>query len=190
MLKKRFWLPALIIGVSVFIVTSIWLTLQHAPVPRKAKVLSIKTDQKSSDEFEKMTIKIPGAEKNGYWELHVDQGESLETVGHLNHIEGSYFINKKPFYRISGKTGIIYWNTRILQINGNVMLKTVDESKSLNADEIVWDPTLRNITARREVILVTTQATVTTNQIIANLSLDQAVFNGLTKVVYQRANHD
>jgi LPS export ABC transporter protein LptC len=190
MFKKRFWLSALIICASLFIVTFFWLTLQQALIPRKSTVNSIKDEQKSSDEFERMTIKIPGAEKNSYWELHVDQGKNLDDVGHLSRIEGSYFIDKSPFYRISGKTGIINWNTRVLRMNGNVVLKTVDESKRLNADEVVWDPTLRNVTARREVILVTPQATATANEIIANLSLDQIIFNGLTKVVYQRDNHD
>jgi LPS export ABC transporter protein LptC len=190
MLQKRFWLSALIICAFLLIVTFFWLTLQQALVPRKSTVHSIKDEQKSSDEFEKMTIKIPGAEKDAYWELHVDQGENLEDVGRLSHVEGSYFINKKLFYQLSSKTGIIYWNTRVLKMNGNVMLKTVDDSKRLNADEVVWDPTLKNVTARREVILVTPQATATANEMIANLSLDQVVFNGLTNVAYQRANHD
>jgi LPS export ABC transporter protein LptC len=190
MVKKRLWLSVVIIAASLFSVTLFWLTLQQALVPRKLKANVIQDAQKSPDEFEKMTIKIPGVDKNGYWELHVNQGESLEDVGHLNHVEGSYLVNKKPLYLISGKTGVIYWNTQVLEMNGNVVLKTVDESKRLNADEIIWDPRLKNVTARREVIFVTPQATVTAKEAIVNLGLDQVVFSGLTKVVYQRANHD
>jgi LPS export ABC transporter protein LptC len=190
MFKNRFWLYAIIIIVSVFSIIFYWLTLQQALSPRKPVVQSIKNRQESSDEFEGTTFKIPGAEKNEYWELHVNTVKSLEDVDYLNHFEGSYFVNKKPFYRISAETGVFYLKTRVLEVNGNVVLRTDDNSKRLNADELVWDPTLKKITARRKVILTTPQATIAANEIVFNIKVDQVTFNGLTNVVYQGVEHD
>ena len=189
MLKKQFWLTLLICA-SLCIIVVFWITLHQAMSTQKLLVHSTKPEQHSSDEFEKMTIRIPGAEKNGYWELHVNQGTSFQDDVHLNHIEGQYFINKKSIYQISGNTGVIYWKTRVLQLNGSVVLKTDDESKILNAEELLWNPTLKNLIARRGAILKTPQTTITTDGIVSNLKMDQVVFTGLTKVVYQRVDHD
>jgi hypothetical protein len=190
MLKKRFWWPALIIVVSLCCSGILWLILHQAALPRKSTETSIDDKQMSFDEAEGVIMKIPGTAQNDYWELHINKIENLGDVDNLTQIRGTYFVNKAPFYQVSGETGIIYLKTRVFQVNGNVVLKTVDASKELNAAELVWDPGLNRITARREVVLKTPQATVTTDEIVSNARMDHAVFSGPTKVLYQRVSHE
>ena len=131
-------------------------------------------------------MKVPGKQANDYWELHISKIESLGEVDNLTQIQGTYFVNKNPFYNLSGESGTVDLNTRIIKVNGHAVLKTVDAVKELNATELIWDPGLDRITASRGAKLKLPQATVNTDEIVSNLKMDQAAFTGLTKVLFQR----
>lgn len=190
MVKKRFWLIVLIIFVSLCSIAIFWVVLQEAMSPKKPGGPLINDKQISFDEAEGVTMKVPGTKQNDYWELHVNRIESLGDIDNLNKIKGTYFINKTPLYQISGETGIVYLKTRVIEVNGNVVLKTVDASKELNAANLIWDPQLKRITARRGATLKFSQATITSDEIVSNFRMDHAVFTGPTKVLYQRVKYD
>ncbi|MGE5581437.1 MAG: LPS export ABC transporter periplasmic protein LptC [Bacillota bacterium] len=189
MLKKRFWLVFLIILVSAITVLVFWQTLQQGISTGKLKTTA-DDSQAGLDEFSGMKIKIPGAEKDGYWELTVSKFADLSDVGRLNKVEGSYYRGRKPVYLISGETGVIYWNSRVLELQGNVLIKTYDGSKKITADELVWDPNQKTITARHNVTLETSNLTVNAETFSSNLYLNRASFTGMTKAVYERVDHD
>jgi LPS export ABC transporter protein LptC len=190
MSKKRFWLVAIGVFILVCGIIIFWLVLRQTLSSQKTVRPAVNDKQLNFDEAEGVIMKVPGKTQNTYWELHIHQIESLGDIDNINHIEGTYYVDKKPFYQMSGKTGVIYLTTRVIQVNGNVVLRTIDASKELDTDELIWDSQLDRIKARRGAILKTPQVTVTTNEIVSNLKLDHAIFNGPTKVSYQRVNHD
>jgi LPS export ABC transporter protein LptC len=187
MFKKKFWLPALIIVISVCAITAFWLTLHNALATRKTAVCSEQAQGQSPDEFQQMTMKIPGAEKNGYWELNIKNGKSLQDGAILKDIEGQYFSDKKPIYQISSKNGTIDWKTRTLELKNSVLLKTVDNSKILTTTELVWNPNSKKITARQGVTLQALETLISTDELFSDLTLEQVELKGMTKVIYQRA---
>ncbi len=189
-MKKGIWLTFLIILVSTVSIFVFWSTLQQALAPEKAEIQSGRQSSANVDEFIGMTIKIPGAEKNGLWELHVSKVESTDNIGELNTITGDYILNKKLIYQISGNSGTIYWDKRILKVTGDVILKTTDDTKILTATEIIWDPNIKNFKAQKNVVLKTPEITVMSDEINSSLDLDQVTLKGLTKIVYTRDVND
>jgi LPS export ABC transporter protein LptC len=141
--------------------------------------------QINSDEFTGLILKIPGAEKNGYWELNVARLESKSDLGLLTEINGEYLLNKQPIYYISADSGTILWKTRVLQITGKVNLKTND-GKALRAVKVSWDPNTRRITAEKEVVLESPDLTVSTDKLDSDLRLEQVKIVGMTKAFYRR----
>ncbi len=138
-----------------------------------------------SDEFIGLMLKIPGAEKNGHWELNVARLESKGDLGLMKEINGNYLLDKKPIYHVSAESGIIQWKTRVLQINGQVSFKTND-GKLLRAEEVSWDPNTRRIQAVNKVILESPGLTVSTDKIDGDLKLEQVEMSGMTKAFYRR----
>ncbi len=139
----------------------------------------------NSDEFIGLLLRIPGAEKNGYWELNVARLESKDEIGTMKEINGDYYLNKKPIYHLSAESGIIEWETRILHIAGQVNFKTND-GKSLRAEEVSWNPNTRKILAKNKVVLESPGLTVTTEKLDGDLNLDQVKLLGVTKSFYRR----
>jgi hypothetical protein len=187
MFKKKFWLRSLIIVISLCGITAFWLTLHNALSTQKMAVRSEQPKEQSPDEFQQMTMKIPGAEKNGYWKLNIKNGKSLQDGAILKDIEGWYFIDKKLIYQISSKNGAIDWKTRTLELKNSVLLKTVDNSKILNTTELIWNPDSKKITARHGVTLKTLETLISTDELFSDLALEQVKLSGMTRVVYQRA---
>ncbi len=141
--------------------------------------------QVNSDEFIGLMLKIPGAEKNGHWELNVARLESKSDLGLLKEINGEYLLNKKPIYYLSAESGIIQWKTRVLQITGQVNLKTND-GKVLKAEEVSWDPNTRRVTAEKKVVLESPDLTITMNKLDGDLDLNKVKISGMTKAIYRR----
>ncbi|NLW45765.1 MAG: LPS export ABC transporter periplasmic protein LptC [Firmicutes bacterium] len=182
---KNKWL-LLIILMLVGVIAYFSLTFFFHTISREQDVLVGEGKLNvNSDEFIGLTLKIPGAEKNGYWELNVARLESKDEIGEMKEINGDYFLDKKPIYHISAESGIIQWKTRVLQMEGQVNLKTND-GKSLRADEISWDPNIRKILAVNKVVLESPGLTVTTEKLDGDLSLEQVKFSGITKSFYRR----
>lgn len=138
-----------------------------------------------SDEFIGLVLKIPGSEKEGHWELNVTRLESKNDLGSLTEINGEYLLNKKPIYYLSAESGTIQWETRVLQITGQVSFRTND-GKVLRAEQLTWDPNNRRITAVNGVVLEAPGLTVIADKFNGDFKLDQVKMSGITKVFYHR----
>jgi len=141
--------------------------------------------QINSEEFTGLVLKIPGAEKNGHWELNVARLESRDDLGLLTEINGEYLLDKQPIYNIAAEAGTIRWETRVLQITGQVNLKTND-GKLLKAERVSWDPNIRRITAEKNVVLEAPDLTIAADKFECDLNFDQVKISGTTKALYRR----
>ncbi len=188
MLKKHIKLVVLIVSLcsilaACFLISNFWTNLKQAQDSIN------NSDTVGFDEAEGVNMTIPGSTQNAYWELNIHKIKTTTgDTNNLEQVEGVYFVNKVPSYQISGNRGTVYLKTRRLEIIGNVILKAIDGSKKITAERIVWDTLGNKVTAQENAILETLQAIVTTEEIVADLSIDHAVFNGQTKVSYQRTN--
>ncbi len=188
MLKKHIKLVVLIVSLcsilaACFLIPKFWTN------PKTAQESLNNGDTVGFDEAEGVTMTIPGSTQNAYWELNIHKIKTTTgDINNLEQVEGVYFVNKIPSYQISGNRGTVYLKTRRLEIIGNVILKAMDGSKKITAERVVWDTLGNKVTAQKNAILETLQTIVTTEEIVADLGIDHAVFNGQTKVSYQRTN--
>lgn len=182
---KKKWLLLLIIISLALIACLLLSTLFHTISKKQTALVGEGKLQINSDEFTGLILKIPGAEKNGHWELNVVRLESKDDIGLLTEINGEYLVNKKGIYYISAESGIIQWKTRVLEITGQVNLKTND-GKVLKAEKVSWNPNTRRITAEKKVVLESPDLTITTDKFDGDLNLDQVKISGLTKAIYRR----
>lgn len=183
-LKKKYLLVTILIlfGVIVYFLLGF---LFHAISGKQDLLVGEGKLKVDSDEFIGLMLKIPGAEKNGHWELNVARLESKGDLGSMKEINGDYLLDKKPIYHISAESGTIQWKTRVLQINGQVNFKTND-GKLLRAEEVSWDPNIRRILAVNKVVLESPGLTVTTDKFDGDFNLDQVEMSGMTKAFYRR----
>lgn len=185
MSNKKFWLNIFFILISVAGVVAFLISIRQAadtkPVPSTGK----KERQDDSDQLVGMKLKIPGSDKNSYWDLNVASLDSLDNIGHMKGIKGQYYSNKKPVYHLSAQSGLIFWKTKILKLKGKVSLSTND-NRLLTAEVIAWDPNTNKVTAKNNVILKTAKLTVRSTAIITNLSMNQATFSQNTTALYER----
>lgn len=182
---KNKWL-LLVILISIGVIAYFLLTFFFHTISKKQDVLvgegKLNVD---SDEFIGLLLRIPGAEKNSYWELNVARLESKDEIGEMKEINGHYYLDKKPIHHISAESGVIQWKTRVLQMDGQVNLKTND-GKWLRAEEILWNPNTRKISAEKKVVLESPGLTITTDKLDGDLNLDQVKLSGITKSFYRR----
>ena len=61
-----------------------------------------------------------------------------------------------------------------------------NDGKEITADEFVWDPNNKVITATSNVFLKVSQASIKTDSLKADLKLENVVFSGVTRALYQR----
>lgn len=182
---KNKWL-LIVILIAIGVIAYFLLTFFFHTFSKKQEVLVGEGKLNvNSDEFIGLLLRIPGAEKNGYWELNVARLESKDDIGEMKEINGHYYLDKKPIYHISAESGVIQWKTRVLQMDGQVNLKT-DDGKSLRAEEISWDPNTQKILAEKKVVLESPGLTVTTEKLDGDLNLDQVKLSGITKSFYRR----
>ncbi|HBF36768.1 MAG TPA: LPS export ABC transporter periplasmic protein LptC [Firmicutes bacterium] len=187
MLKKYVRIIVLIVVVLCLIIAVSFVWQKFWMHPKTVK--NVSDNPVGLDEAEGVTMMVPGSTQNTYWELHIHKIETTSgDVDHLNQIEGVYFMNKAPFYHLTGNQGAVSLKTRKIEVSGNVILKATDGSKELTASQLVWETEANKVTAQKNVILKTQQAIITTEEVVANLKLDHADFNGQTQVSYQRTN--
>lgn len=182
---KKKWLLLLIIILLAVVAYFLLSSFFQAISKKEAVLVGEGKLQINSDEFTGLILKIPGAEKNGHWELNIARLESKDDLGLLTEINGEYLLNKRPIYYISAESGTILWETRVLQINGKVNLRTND-GKVLKAEKLSWDPSARRITAEKEVILESPDLTISTDKFDGDLNLEQVKISGMTKAFYRR----
>ncbi len=139
------------------------------------------------DFLKDIKIKLPGEQPESYWELEVAKTENRGDRGRLSQVKGRYYVKGKLVYSLSGNRGEIFWQTRQLKINENVRLITND-GKRLQAEELVWNPKTQQITAVKQVVFTTDQVKVSTQKIIADLSIKKIVFSGPTKTIYDEVS--
>lgn len=182
---KKKWLLLLIVTILAVAAYFLLSSLFHAISNKQEVLVGEGKLQINSDEFTGLILKIPGAEKNGHWELNIARLESKDDLGLLTEINGEYLLDKRPIYYISAEAGTILWKTRVLQINGKVNLKTND-GKLLKAEKLSWDPNTRRITAEKEVVLESADLTISTDEFDGDLNLEQVKISGMTKAFYRR----
>jgi LPS export ABC transporter protein LptC len=182
--KKSFWLVGLI-GLSALLITVlafVWPRWGKKPPAPGEK--SKATHTLEQNVLMGMVIKVPGSEPNSYWELKVARFVEQKKIGFMTQITGDYLLNNKPFYHVSAQTGQIDWQSRQLQFKKEVKLSSAD-GKRLVAQELLWDPVHKRVTAEREVKLSAPEFQIFTEKIIANLALEKVTFIGATKLIYQ-----
>jgi LPS export ABC transporter protein LptC len=186
MANKKIWLNLFFIIISVSGLVIFGISL-HQAMDSESKTPVVKDEQPvgGPDELVGMSFRIPGAEKQGFWELQVAQLKNRPAVGIMTTVKGTYFLNKKPLYHLSARTGEILWKTRILTVQDDVKLTTTD-GKELRADKLVWNPNEKKIIASSNVVLKTANLTVTSTAISTSLGLDRATFSENTRVLYLR----
>lgn len=182
---KNKWLLLVIVILFAIIAYSLMSFLFNTISKKQEVLVGEGKLQVNSDEFIGLMLKIPGAGKNGHWELNVGRLESKNDLGLLKEINGEYLVNKKPVYFLSAESGIIQWKTRVLQMTGQVNLRTSD-GKVLKAEEISWDPNTRRVTAEKKVVLESPDLTITMDKFDGDLDLNQLKISGMTKAIYRR----
>ena len=180
--KRLLLLVAILLAVIAYFLLSSFFNA----ISRKHEVLVGEGKlQINSDEFTGLILKIPGAEKNGHWQLNVARLESRDDLGFLTEINGEYLLDNQPIYNIAAEAGTILWETRVLQMTGQVNIKTSD-GKLLKAEKVSWDPTTRRITAEKSVVLEAPDLTIAADKFEGDLNFDQVKIFGTTKALYRR----
>jgi hypothetical protein len=180
--KTKIWLIGAILLV-ILVGLLIWGTLKESA--------NIKTNNNAknelmvnSEELIGLTMRIPGGNRNGYWEINCAKLINVNQFGTLTTINGQYYSANKPIYRLVAESGRIYWESSILKLQGNVKLSMNDGTK-LTADEIVWNSKTDKIQAQNNVSLTTRSLVVKTEQIIAGSDLRKVDLKGMTHVSFK-----
>jgi LPS export ABC transporter protein LptC len=178
----------LIVGsISLIVLLIIGLAFVWPQWGRKPSTLEKKCNQTHALEqnvLMGMVIKVPGSEPNSYWELKVDQFTEQKKIGKMTKVKGDYLLNGKPFYHVNAQGGEINWLSRQLRFTQKVEFSSVD-GKRLVAQELLWDPVHKRVTAEREVQLSVPGFRIFTEKITANLALKKVTFIGATRLIYQ-----
>lgn len=181
MSKTKIMLIAVIL-LPILIGFMIWGVMREStrikPITKTQNELQV-----NSEELIGITMKIPGGNRNGYWELSCAKMVNANHYGTLTTIKGQYYRAHKPVYYLDAKSGVIYWGTSVLKLRGDVKFSVKDGSV-LTADEIVWDPKSEMIKAKNNVHLTTRNSEVITEQITAKPDLRKVNLKGTTQVIY------
>jgi LPS export ABC transporter protein LptC len=181
--KKSNLIIAAIVVIGLLIIGLAFIWPQPAPkTPPPDK--KIKTVRQTQNLLMGMEIKIPGAEPESYWNLKVDQFTEQNKVGTMIGIKGDYFLNDKPLYHVSARSGEINWQTRLLRFRQKVEFSSMD-GKRLIAREFLWDPVQKRVTAEREVVLSAPGFRIYSQKVSANLKMERVTFSGATRMVRQ-----
>jgi hypothetical protein len=141
--------------------------------------------QVNSEELIGLTMKIPGGNRDGYWELNCAKMVNADRFGTLTTITGQYILATKPVYHLVAESGLIYWGSSILRLRGNVKF-SVKDGPELTAEEIVLNPKTDIINAKKNVRLTTRSLQVETEQIIAKPDLRKVDLKGITQVSFEK----
>ena len=182
---KKTWLLILLIGGSVVFFAAFGVLLFKTMSESKGKPVGNPFQSAANEELNGVGLKIPGNDKDGYWDLDLAKLERSNQLGYLTSIKGIYYKAKRSVYQIAGNSGIINWQTRVLQVNGSVIFKSND-GKAISADQIIWDPIKNRITAQGRVILKTPEVQMSTDAIWSDLAMEKSTFLGMTRVTFRR----
>jgi hypothetical protein len=155
---------------------------KQAPEPGKTRKV---THQVQQNLLMGMEIKVPGSEPDSYWELKVDQFTEQKKIGTMTKVKGDYWLNGKPFYHVIAQGGEINWQSRLLRFREKVQFSSAD-GKRLVAQEFLWDPVQKRVTAERDVELSAPGFRILTEKVTANLTLEKVTFIGATKFIHQK----
>jgi LPS export ABC transporter protein LptC len=149
------------------------------PVPM-AKIPKLKKDLLLGT-----TIKVPGKEKNSYWQLKVAELSSLAKIGKMTGITGDFFRDEKPVYHVTARFGEVFWQNGTIRLREEVEFVSNDGRKIV-AGEFQWDPVKNRVIAAKKVVLSSADITVTTEKLTANPQVDRVTFAGETRIVYHK----
>ena len=180
--KTKIWLIAAILS-PIIIGFMIWgIMKESARIQSKPKVRN--ELQVNSEELIGITMKIPGGNRSGYWELNCAKMVNANQYGTLTTINGQFYLAEKPVYYLVAKSGRIYWESSILELQGDVKF-SVKDGATLTADQVVWNPKKETIKAKNNVHLVTRDSEIKTERIIAKPDLRKVNLQGSTEVTYK-----
>ncbi len=165
--------------VAVLVGANMMRNVQHKNVAESVNTNAV------GDELDDINLKIPGADRNSFWDLNVAKLSKVRDDGQLVDIDGQYIQNKKVLYTFEANEGKFNWRTRNFELKGAVHFQTID-GKELIAERIRWEPAKNRLIAEGQVSLKNKQLQMTTNSIDTDLDLDQAKLSGDTKVKYRR----
>jgi len=182
-LNRKQWsvwiITFLISTIVIFYLVSIYQSFQVKLKPR-ATVPPI-----TADLLQEIKLKIPGVNKNSYWDLYVDQTENEAGYARIFNIKGEYFCDGKLRYKLTAVSGRINWDSQILIVNGGVCLISED-GKEIQAGEVTWDPKQQKIIAEKLVTYKDQVMVASTEKFTTDLEFNKGLFSGLTKVRYLR----
>jgi hypothetical protein len=151
------------------------------PIPESAR----KTPKLKKDLLLGTTIKVPGKEKNSYWQLKVAEFSGLAKMGKMTGISGEYFLGKKPVYHVTARFGEVFWRDGTIRLRERVEFLSSDARK-IAAGEFLWDPGKNRISAAKNVTLSSAEITVTTQKLTADPQMNKVTFAGETRIVYHK----
>jgi hypothetical protein len=131
------------------------------------------------------TIKVPGKEKNSYWQLKVVEFASLNQTGKMNGITGDFFLDGQPVYHVTARFGEVFWQDGTIRLREKVEFSSNDARK-ITAGVFIWDPVKNRLIAEKNVILTSTKITVITEKLTADPKVDKVAFTGETRIVYRK----
>lgn len=180
--KTKLWFIAAFLS-PILIGLMIW-GIMNESTRSKPKTQAPSELQVNSEELIGITMKIPGGNRNGYWELNCAKMVNANQYGTLTTINGQYFLSNKPVYFLVAKSGLIYWDSSVLKLRGDVKF-SVKDGAVLTADEIIWNPKSETIHAKNNVHLINRNSEVITEQITAKPDLRKVNLHGDTQVTYK-----
>jgi LPS export ABC transporter protein LptC len=184
-LMKGKKLYCIIFALLIAIVGTYWLGHRERGDAKATPTATEKTPKLEKDLLLGTTIKVPGKEKNSYWQLKVVELSSLAKIGKMTGITGDFFINGKPVYHVTARFGEVFWQDGTIRLREKVEFLSNDGRKIV-AGEFQWDPKNNRVTAAKKVILSSADITVTTEKLTANPQVDKVTFAGETRIVYRK----
>lgn len=185
MTPRKRWLVILIIMVFGVALVLSGIAMFQTTHQNSAKTPGNTKPAEALDELTGISIKVPGKEKDGYWNLTVAKMAKNQTLAQMVEIRGEYIQNQRAVYHLTAPSGSIDWRTRTIEVNGGVRFWTLD-GRTLVAERVRWDPAKERVSAERQVKLTTPTLTLSTAKLDATLGLDRLQLSGLTKVTYRR----
>jgi LPS export ABC transporter protein LptC len=183
-LRKR-WLTILMVAVFGIALIISGVAMFQASHQNQSKPGGREKPAEVLDELTGINVKVPGSEKDSYWDLTVSKMVRDQTTARLEGIRGDYVLNKQASYHLTAQTGMIDWRTRTMELSGEVRFWTAD-GKELTAERIRWDQAQGRIIAEHRVRLKGPGLSLDASKLDASLDLDQVRFSGTTKVTYRR----
>ena len=181
--KKKVWLFIMILSLALGGLIFLGITLQKIS-NHKFRNNTKELLQANAEELIGLTMKIPGAKPDEYWELSCAKLINSNNQGKMSVINGQYYSAKKPLYHIVARSGLVNWGNPKVMFYGKVKV-TTNNGYELMAEEMIWDSKTELLEAKQNVVLNTDTFIASTQQINADLKLNKIIFKGTTKVAFK-----